>query len=923
METLSSVFNSKANERDETANPTRDTTDQEPNLNRYNSEIERVPCLINTRDEADVDQAIDRDAFPGLDSHRRMKTMLTPSGKKQVIFLTDDTTLEKPNLDIVDYVPSFPLPEMGHVESTKYNSSAGVLLQAPVFSPRTTELMKFATYFNSSVIVRLVCKPPLTQSQTFWVSRTFRTTDSDFRNNIGFQWTPSRANEIFVCMPWAEFNYMSSVDSDLASIFGSLSVRPLTSLVAEPNTAVPLEISAYFAPHDMVLFVPRPVNPVVCPPPPTPTLYVQTFTLGSGTVNTPSGSTLVLAQPAKVSWGRVAFTPDVPTANGSISLNPFGMFLVYTASGNNIDPRTDNNEIQSPGSYPLQFTGSAGTYTLASVTVYSAYPDAGSIVPTSEVEAVIPTDGLIESEWHPDFFFLESSIDSTLNLLESIKEPIGQLTSAFKEQDKKLTFESKVLSQSPPSVKATMLLDGKEIAHLRAPNFKTGKRMMAELFIQLVEDSRGWEQIFEYSYNQNSKTPCNLYGHQGDHSIREDSHWFHTNDEPLASADENSVINISLNLSSVVSANPNVNLREYFRHLVKSRFPLIKLQVVKTPYSNLKLRVVQGTYTSISDVMQLPGIEWDPALGDIKFEPYWTYPTPGVTNIILNLSIIIIRGSIADSGARLVAYYNTSNLEYFHYKDYDTPIPVTVRNVFPKKKGRLVTGQLQIAEMTVLEKTLDDGHGHLEGREREVTSSVALSLDPQPMVGPTHSERKFHYVGSINVPATTTKFVVIPLSHINFGKFIMNTAAKYRMWRGTPIFKVTFSSNFILSNIAFLAQVDTGLTYSSLSLEDLVMMYPHGKQTMHDGSTEVPAKWRQPVPFMPVLYDTPAQSQLGDLVIGFTGSNVTFADSDPNIRIVVECCTTDFKYQIPSNSPFANNANYTYPGMQTLTIPFS
>lgn len=215
------------------------------------------PDLFHTSEGRQSEQGIDPTAFPEL--NLPIRTVKTPSGLKEVIAIMDTTSMT-PRPSETDFLPGYDLPEIGNVWSGRQETVAGEGLFTPTFSARTTEQMKFCNLFHSGCLVRLVCKTPLTTAISFWVHRTSRANSIDsFRSEPGFAWQPSKQNEIFVLMPWAASDVTLPYNSSLDNAFLNLGIRPLSDLVREEGTATTLDVSVYFSPYQMRLYVPRPV----------------------------------------------------------------------------------------------------------------------------------------------------------------------------------------------------------------------------------------------------------------------------------------------------------------------------------------------------------------------------------------------------------------------------------------------------------------------------------------------------------------------------------------------------------------------------------------------------------------------------------------------------------------------------------------
>jgi len=293
--------------------------------------------LLNTYQTSSDNQAIDISFSPGTINARFTRNMMTPEGMREVILLTDS---EIDMNHVKDYIPHVPLPEQGHNYSGRFTSTpvAGnpQFSMVPTLSDRTEYYLKPFKYYSGHILAKIICKPALSQSQNFWVSRTFVTpsfSNNQHLNAVGFNWNPSRQNVVYVLMPWSYTRYLAEIATPKSDIFGYLNIKETSTLVYNEGNEIPLTISVYFSPVNFETYDPIPVTSSVLP--------------GSISV----GNLLVRASGASISPGTVLGTVTV-TDPISMSLSALSM------------PSSGGDSIFSLGSSTLSITSPLNEATL-------------------------------------------------------------------------------------------------------------------------------------------------------------------------------------------------------------------------------------------------------------------------------------------------------------------------------------------------------------------------------------------------------------------------------------------------------------------------------------------------------------------------------------------------------------------------------
>lgn len=659
--------------------------------------------LIHTSESGVSNQAIDVSYPPGAINARYVIPLMTPSGMKPVILLTD----EEINLDVFyDYIPGCALPEQGHVWSDKQDSVSQegkpTVSTAPSFSKRTLYYMQPFQFYNSSVIVRLICKPALSQSQSMWVSRSDEPLDFSTNRNvneIGFNWIPSRANEIFVLLPFYNENFIVPTSEDLQNVFGCINVRPITDLVTATGNDAPLSVNYYFSPYKMYTYSPLPI--ALCPTAP----IVGSLTVldqSAITTGTTDLGVISVSEPTYISTRALSFDSAGVSVDVFLRLDGLQIGAVGKNSNQELINAASQPVLFTTGNYSLDVvTNADGTVGPIALNYANIQGEPISFTPATEQSGDVTCPKEIESDVYEDYF--DSFIlPAFLELDERITSTISRVSNGFNLSDFKVDFETTVISQNPDMVESRLSHDGKVIFKIYARDKRIGKEVgfmkiedyykeskaaiNAQIKQEVLEDyfrrmevddpvEKGQEQIFEYEYNPKSLSPSLTYGKMIDHNKRENRHDMYLTTLQISATNKYTPFNFTVDLSQVDAEYPYINTREYLRHYLKSRMPIVYVRSNKTPYSNLLCRLVQGTYSSYEEVMQLPGQEWDPTVTDLPIQPYWNFQTPGVTDIVIPFTLVLLSGQIDEAGMQLVIFFNTSTLQYHHKIDYDPTEP--------------------------------------------------------------------------------------------------------------------------------------------------------------------------------------------------------------------------------------------------------
>ena len=358
------------------------------------------------------------------------------------------------------------------------------------------------------------------------------------------------------------------------------------------------------------------------------------------------------------------------------------------------------------------------------------------------------------------------------------------------------------------------------------------------------ESSEGYEQqMKEYQYNENFDHNVQDYGQTNNHTERVDRQWGILQKVSWQASDRIKVISL---------ANPTTRypLQDLVRHLFYSKHPLIKVLSTSIPTVNKQFRLTQipyGTSTTnltVEDLLQLPGIEFDPKMGPVDFTPYWDRFAPGAfvdeyDTQNTNVALMSLGGSQSVEPIEFTFMYNCKGMDYHHLNNRNPDEP-------------LIEFEQQM-ETSPIKTTTQSGKG-----VDDLTHSA------------TTSERKWTYLNSYSVPTDVAAFQ-IPINTCTLGKQFYHHARRYTMWRGTPHFRVVMH-NSRLTNVN-LHVCQTNKLFDSPVNPAILLDNIGYAVTATDGcSVDYPVQWRNISAYVPIDNDetTPA---LGYLSLIFPSSN--------------------------------------------------
>jgi hypothetical protein len=246
---------------------------------------------------------------------------------------------------------------------------------------------------------------------------------------------------------------------------------------------------------------------------------------------------------------------------------------------------------------------------------------------------------------------------------------------------------------------------------------------------------------------------------------------------------------------------------------------------------------------SVEDVLQLPGIEFDPKMGPVDFTPYWSESLPArltdeYASNNVRIALVSLGGSQGVEPIEFTFMYNFKGVEYHH-----------LNNQIPTEP-ELYEWQM---ESNPLKTTTQEGQG-VDSLNHTATSS----------------ERRWTYLDSYSIPGDVAA-IQIPINSCTLGRQFYHHLRRYALWRGTPHFKVVMH-NSKLTNVN-LHVCQTNQKFDSPSNPAALLENIGYSVTSTDGcSVSYPVQWRSLVTYQKVDNDETVPS-LGYLSLVFPSSN--------------------------------------------------
>lgn len=606
--------------------------------------------VLQPRDIDHHDQAIETTReIVGINSSHTVSKISTPSGFQEAIDLSVVNGI--PNIE-PDFVPKIKLPDYVN----RWQPITPILnIYSVNFNDRVKYFINLFKYFHSMIVWKIVSKPPLFQSQRFWVAfnPTINGSPLSFEDDndlTGFEWNPSENNEIYVITPWSSIDYMDTIDSDS---FGRLLIKPRTDIVTELDLPTPLPISVYCAPLSMCLFQPQIVSPSTTPST-TPVTYVLTTSF-----TTPGTDFLTRSLTGNPSF----ILTQMSTSGNAYLADSLGNFV--TTNPFECGHRTLSNFVD----YKLNAGGTAEVF------FYSPFPFSVGSEPAVAVEAAqileIATDTFVLSA---DPNRLVGPVGKS-SAVGTAKIMIG--TETFLSEGEAGSINVNQVSTDTTAVDLTAF-----------------QGVVASSLVGTIQMKN-----FGHVYNPNSVLPKSTYGYTGDHTSRVDNQWGFIASYPLESDSTQIVVDVN---------SPSTKLA-YFdrdRHLLYHRYPLIKFTSASNPSTNLSLRITQiptSTPVSFAEALQLPAVEWDLKQGAKILQPYWDFSyiakLPSENSCFLQIDVI---GGTIGTTPFVSVFYNTAKMEFFHLVGYDPSNLSDAASFMSGAKASSIDAKLQMDSVSMV-----------------------------------------------------------------------------------------------------------------------------------------------------------------------------------------------------------------------------
>lgn len=844
--------------------------------------------LFEGGDATLVMQAVDEEYVFGIDSARKTMKIKTPSGEVDAIVLTTDQL----PYEEVDYNLNLDLPDFVNCWTDSISLTD---VYEPSFNDRTKYIMNLFTAYQTMVVWRIIAKPPLFQAQQFWVgfNPSVKGTPASYNSAnelTGFNWDPSKQNDIYVVTPWSSLDYVVAV-TDLTQL-GQLVITPRTSLITETDLPAPLQISVYSAPYKMKLFTPLPVTPDEVA---TEGLFFLQKTI-SGT-----GSFEVSGV------GNVAAS----LANAQYLVNESGDYVI-TFGASQLMTHTDS----AFGMAPVTRTGVA--------TLAYDVPDTGTInlgftSPSSftvdSVDASKSPDTVYE-EFDLDFPSTISGFNSLLITPTILPTANGAANAGGTENFLVFhTFDdggsnSLIYSQPNPDSPATITgtnIDGSTFDVLT--DLPVDVTYVSRLFrndddYERAFDMDGEEEMFSYRYDKSFKKNTEVYGKTFDHTPRLDNQFSLVSSKPLASTSD--ILTFDFLEPQEEFANFDRN-----RHLMFSKFPLLKLDCASNPSTNVLFRVTQKQTPddlSLNECFQLPGFEWDPKDGAHVFQPYWTSPTPAETTDVADFIVpayiqLNVLGGTVGTTAEVVMWYNTSTLEYHNMIGLDSTASSSNVNKPRKKRQSKKASEKTIFEIASL---VEGGTEEMESGSISAASKVA-TLPSDGSV--STSEKRWNYVTSFKVPSDTS-IISIPVNTRLLGPWAYKNAARHARWHGNMRVKVMVNNSMLANGNYHLIHANTHVSATDVvdttKFIEVLGNIDHSAMGAPGCAAELELNWRVVSPKL-AMDHTLNSADNGYLLICIPAFATPVTSSDIESIITIHSDSSALTYSLPRSTTYSGN----------------
>nr|UNY41971.1 MAG: polyprotein 2 [Picornavirales sp.] len=376
-------------------------------------------------------------------------------------------------------------------------------------------------------------------------------------------------------------------------------------------------------------------------------------------------------------------------------------------------------------------------------------------------------------------------------------------------------------------------------------------------------------QINEYSYNENFSENRKDYGQTGNHTERIDKHWSLLNRMTWAAADETQLVNVETPVQTLA-------YEDRRRHLMFSKYPTIKLFCTSIPTANMQFRITQlptdaQIPLSREDILQLPGVEFDPKFGPVEFTPYWNMKTPGdyVDSVsrFTQFAVTKMGGTMGVEPIEMTFLYNCKGVEYHHLSNVDGD---DVEEEY----------DFQIDERDPIKTTvMEDIHGPDQTGEKATTS-----------------ERRWNYFRSLSIDPTIGA-IQIPINAYTLGRQFWRHLKRYSRYRGVPHFKIVLTNSMLANSNVHVIQTNKEIPDNGDPAR-LLDNIGYSVTSTGESAIDYAVQWRTTETYLN-CNTSPEAPDLGYLVIVFPNNANLGASTLPvNLELVIYVDPSDIEMRV-------------------------
>lgn len=351
---------------------------------------------------------------------------------------------------------------------------------------------------------------------------------------------------------------------------------------------------------------------------------------------------------------------------------------------------------------------------------------------------------------------------------------------------------------------------------------------------------------YEMKYDNDNNAAKDDFGEIGNHTARLDTHWGLVESLPITSTSDVLLFNMA-------TANDTYILQDMQRHLLFSKFPTVQFRSTSIPTANLLLRITQLPVTldtvplPLSQVLQLPGYEYNIKTGDLKLQPYWNSkytasetPFPASGEVSLRYQVNVLGGSMSTDPVHISCLINPAAIEYFHLKGLKSSTRHNyVYQMLHEQDSTSVT-------TNTYERTSQDPFVE--------SNSNVVSVDGES-AGVVDSEKRWQYVTSFQIQPTTGA-VSVRLDRNILGPHFWEHLRRYSLWRGRPRVKVMFTNARYISGNIHIAQTSSAVDQVSETFANWLRNIGYSTVSASDPATQIDLKWRNPQTYFRVGEDS-------------------------------------------------------------------